>query len=243
MLQHDENIITVVDNAFKAGFYIPKYTFHSVSRGGEVEDKKLEGEVYHNYPMYFSKPEGIEFTYIIFWNGHRFCGGFISINNTYKGVQRGGFDRNGETLFASHIHEIKMGYKKFTKKDEPRWIAHSFVITEEGKIFYWGLDNVEHYKDLISNIVGENFEDLVEIYLRDERTRRPQGFISSLMIYDDKDNKTVIENGEVQPSISASWKDLYDKVDKLPKNLTFTLCLDNYIRKGYAILKAFNKLS
>lgn len=241
MLQHDEDIITVVDNAFKAGFYMPKYYFQKDI--DEVNKVKNCCEIIYNHPMFFVKPKGIEFSYIIYWNGSRFKGGFVSINNNYTGLQRGGFDRNGETLFASHIREIKMCYKKFTENDIPKWIVHSFILTEEGKILYWGLDNIEHYKEIISNYTGELFEDLVELYLSSDKRNRPEGFISSLMIYDSVGKKSYIHTGIVHMTISSAWKDIYNKINDLRKEFNYTLCLDTYARKGYAMLKSYNKLT
>ena len=102
MLPFDDNIIKVISEAYEVGFNIPpKYLPSDV-------DKIPEGrEVYVNKPLSIVRPDGVEFTYILFWNGRKFKGGYVSINNNYSGVQRGSFERNGETLFASHVYGLK----------------------------------------------------------------------------------------------------------------------------------------
>ena len=235
MLQYDEDIINVVDSAYRAGFYIPQYFFQKDL--DKVKEKAMTDEVVHNDPMYFVKPKGIEFSYIIYWTGAKFRGGYVTINNNYTGVQRGGFDRNGQTLFASHVDDVRQYYKKFTELDKPKWIAHSFVLSDDNRIYYWGLDDVSHYADMIGAYTNNSLEDLVTMFDAGEKMEKPKGFISSLQIYDENFKKDYLHISEVKDSVSATWKNIYLMAGMLRKNFQFTLDMDAYIRKGYATLK------
>ena len=93
MLPYDDDIVNVVDDAFKNTYTIPKFYFERNYE--QVRESLSEEEVFYNPPMYFVKPRGsIEFSYIVFWTGKKFLGGYVSLNNNYSGVQRGRMDRN-----------------------------------------------------------------------------------------------------------------------------------------------------
>ena len=149
MLPFDDNVIKVIANAYEAGFNIPVKYFEK-----DYDKVPEDAEVYHNNPLYIIKPQGTEFTYIMYWTGKKMKGGFISINNNYSGVQRGSWSRNGETLFAGHIYELKRSCKRLIDISEPQWICESFVMDNNGKIFYWGKDSIEHYSEQINKLTG-----------------------------------------------------------------------------------------
>lgn len=237
MLPYEEDIINVIDNAFKSGFNIPKYYFEKDY--DNVKDS-IEGEIYFCDPMYFVKPKGIEFSYILFWNGHRFKGGYVAINNNYIGLQRGPRSRNGSTLFASHILDLKKCFKRYTGS-EPTWICHSFIMDEKGKIFYWGTDSVDNYVEQIETLTGEGIAELEEFYINDGNTVKPKGFVSSIVVYD-ADSDAFICCGDLADSITKSWNLLYEKADTLKKNFWFITGVESYVRMAFAKLNVAEKL-
>ena len=238
MLPFDNNIISVIDEAYKAGFNIPQKFFKDNPQQIDVENR----EVFQNYPLFIIKPEGIEFSYLLFWSGNKFYGGYVSINNNYTSVQRGTSSRNGETLFAGHVQDVRKCYKKIIT-DKPTWIARSFVLGNDGVIYYWGLDNIEHYAEQIYALTGFKLDEITDKFLKKEKTYKPEGFISSIMIKSDGVNRYIQTTRSPHKSISKSWADLYGVCDKLDKEFEFTKGIDSYIRKGFSLLHGFKKIS
>lgn len=237
MFPYEDDIIGVVDNAYRAGFSLPKYYF--------IDDKAVEslnGEVYVCNPLIITRPQGVEFTYILYWNGKRFKGGYIAINNNYTGVQRGArVSPNGSMLFASHVPELRRCYKKMVST-EPMWLAHTFIFDESiNKIVYYGTDDVEFYKESIENLTDENFEELTEAYGKDENRRKPVGFVPSIFVYENNSFK-FINVGDRCDTVSKAWKMMYEKCELLRKDHWFLPSVDSYMRTGYAILKSKNKI-
>lgn len=237
MIPFDDNIVDIIDKAYRAGYNIPKYFFQR--EYDNIKDT-LEGkEVYYNSPMIFIKPSGIEFTYILYWNGKRFRGGYISINNNYAGVQRGQFDRNGETIFASHIPELKRLYKKIA--DEPMWIAKAFIMSPEGRIYYWGEDYITHYVPQIEILTGFKMDELLISFHEERDNRRPYCFVASVVVRNK--NPMYLYSGQPERSVSKAWKSCYSSLETLPIDRYFTLNLDSYMRHAYAQLNIHKKIS
>ena len=234
MLLHDDSIVSTLTKAFESGMNVPKTFFKEEDTAG------LEN-IHRKSPLWIQKPDGIEFTYMIYWTGKKFRGGYVSINNNYQGVQRGKFQRNGETLFCSHIPEIKRCYKKILP--EKGWIAYSFIMDENGKIFFWGRDNIEHYKLSIEYITGVMFDELEDLFDTDGKLRKPIGYVASTMIFDESNKPSYIESSFVDISITKVWKNFYDKINsEVPKQFNFTIGLEQYMRRAYALLQTYNKL-
>ena len=234
MLPFEGDVINVIDDAFKAGFNIPKYYFEK-----DFNDS-IDGEVYFCDPMYMLKPQGIEFSYVLFWTGSRFKGGFVSMNNNYIGLQRGARSRNGSTLFAQHVPELKRCYRRYCGS-EPAWIVHSFVLGDNGKIYYWGLDDIDVYVEQIEKITDMPFDDLVSLYLSEDNTKKPKGFVSSLAIFT-RDGEMFTCCGDVADTITKSWNVLYEKADCLKKDLWWVPNIESYMRTAYAKLNVMEKL-
>jgi len=230
----NEDAIQQISIAFEAGMNVPKTYF------SRAEAEESGNKVVYINPLWITKPEGIEFTYIVYWTGTKFRGGYISINNNYSGVQRGRFDRNGETLIVSHIHELRKCYKKILP--EYGWIAYSFIMDDKNKIFFWGKDNIEHFYNPIENLTGLAIEDLETIFLNDEKMSKPHGFVASAMVYDENFNKLYIHTSKVKDTITQAWKSFYIDMEDVDEKCNFTIGLDNYMRKAYAILMSSNKL-
>lgn len=229
MIPFETDVISVIDNAYRAGFFMPKYYF-------EKDAKVLEGssdEIYYVDPLYIVKPKGIEFTYIMFWNGFKLCAGYISINNNYTGLQRGGRGFNGGTLFAAKIQYMNVSYKKLSG-GEPMWLAHSFVLTDKGKMFYFGTDDIDKYIEPIEKLTGKDFVELTDLYLAKEKTRKPEGFVSFIPVLNHKNLEEFIYTGDVQTSVTKSWNTMYEKLECLRINMHFLPGVDSYIRKAYA---------
>jgi hypothetical protein len=241
MLPFDDNIIQVVDEAYRVGFNLPEKFFKGNPQNLNLESK----EVYENYPLNIIKPEGIEFSYIIFWDGRRFLGGYISINNNYTGVQRGEFSRNGSTLFAGHVPEIKKSYKKLLK-EEPMWIARAFILGVDNRIYYWGIDSVIEYSSSIYALTGDRLDDITSKFINKEKTFKPEGFTASILVKAKDvtpDTHTYNTMGKACDSISKAWKGLYNEVSGFTKEFEFTLGLEPYMRKAYSLLMVSNKIS
>lgn len=237
MIPFDENIIGVIDNAYMAGFNIPQYFFQR--EYDSIKDSLVGKEVYFNNPMIFIKPQGVEFSYILFWNGEKFKGGYVSINNSYSGVQRGVFERNGETLFAAHVPEIRKCYKKVIG-DTPMWIAKSFVLSTDGKIYYWGEDYPDYYKEQIEVLTEKPLEELLEGFLNGENFHKPKGYVASLTVKNKAPLFTYIQ--PPAQSISKAWKLLYEALGNMPPDQYFALGIDNYMRLGYAQMMMHKKI-
>lgn len=236
MIPFDDNIVEIIDKAYKVGFNIPKYYFQR--EYDNIKDTIQDKEVYFNSPMIFLKPKGIEFSYILYWNGNKFRGGFISINNNYAGVQRGPFDRNGETLFAAHITEIKRIYKK---NAEVGWIAKAFILSPEGRIYYWGEDNVQHYKTQIEILTVTAFDDLEKSFIEERDSRRPEGFVASTIVRNK--NPLYLYSELPARSVSKAWKNCYSNLDNLGIDVYYTLGLDDYMRLAFAQLNIHKKIT
>lgn len=237
MFPYEDDIIGVVDNAYRAGFNLPKYYFLD-----DTEIDSIDVESYVCKPLLITKPAGVEFSYILYWNGRKFKGGYISINNNYTGVQRGSrVAPNGSMLFASHVPELHRCYKRMIT-GEQTWLAHSFIFNEAlNKIMYYGTDDVDFYRESIENLTGENFDDLTEAYSKDENRRKPVGFVPSLHVYEREAFK-FINVGDRCDTVSRAWKMIYEKCDLLRKDHWFIPNIDSYMRTGYAILKTKNKI-
>ena len=234
MLLQDDNIISTMQMAYESGMNVPVSFFN--------EDKAKEaGAVKTKGPIWIKKPEGIEFSYMIFWTGRKFRGGYVSLNNNYSGVQRGRFDRNGETLFCSHIPEIKKCYKKILP-EKSGWIVFSFIMSENGRIYFWGRDNIEHYITPIEMITQVTFEHLEEIFLHDDKLAKPEGYVASAMVYDQNYSPLYIHTALPDLSITKAWKNFYVDMEDIDKTYNFTIGLENYMRKAYAILNHHNKI-
>lgn len=239
MIPYEDDIISVIDTAYKAGFFVPKYFFE--------KDKELvknsQDEIYHVDPLYIAKPKGVEFSYVAFYNGDKLRGGYLSINNNYSGLQRGMRSRGGGTMFSADIRDVRVGFKKMTK-EEPQWMAHSFVMDEKGKIVYFGNDSHEYYIEQIEKLAGKRFDELTDIFLAGEKMKRPQGFVSFLPVV----NSEYVDGyftcvGDVQQTVTKSWNTLYDKLDCLDKKLWYLPSVDSYIRKAYATMQTLKVLS
>jgi len=239
MIPFDDNIVDIIDKAYRVGYNIPKYFFQR--EYDTIKDTLVNKEVYYNSPMIFLKPAGIEFSYLLYWNGHKFRGGYISINNNYAGVQRGQFERNGETLFASHIPDIKRIYKKITEQEIPQWICKSFILSPEGRIYYWGEDYIVHYKTQIEALTGVTMEDLHKSFHEERDNRRPDCFVASVVVR----NKVplYLYSGQPERSVSKAWKSCYSTLGTLPNDKYFTLNLDSYMRHAYAQLNIHKKIT
>ena len=234
MLPYDDDIVNVVDDAFKNTYTIPKFYFERNYE--QVRESLSEEEVFYNPPMYFVKPRGsIEFSYIVFWTGKKFLGGYVSLNNNYSGVQRGRMDRNGETIFAGHIKPIRTIFKRYLD-DKPRWICEAFLLTEDNKILYWGKDSVEHYEEQIYKLTGYTPEELKEKFLSGEKTFKPKGFLASIMIYGLDFERQFIYSGDVKETLSQTWRQMYDDASTFAKDRQFTVGIDAYMRKAYSMI-------
>lgn len=230
----NEDVIGTISMAYEAGMNVPK-TYFSLHEAQESGNKYIQAG-----PIWIAKPDGIEFTYIVYWTGRKFRAGYISINNNYSGVQRGRFDRNGETLFISHVSEIRKWYKKILP--EHGWMAYSFIMDEDRKIFFWGKDNFEHYYNPIEKITGINPEELELAFMREEKLHKPQGFVASAMVYDEDFAKLYIHTSSVQDRVTKAWRNFYMDMEDVDKSCNLTIGLDNYMRKAYAVLMSSNKL-
>jgi len=227
MLPFESSIIDVINEGYEAGFNLPeKFLPH------QTEDIPPNSELFINDPLTIVKPVGFEFTYMVFWDGRKFRGGYISINNNYSGVQRGMFARNGETLFAGHVITLRKRFKNICKKDNPRWVCKAFILSESGKIFYWGNDIIDYYSEQLKVLTGSNVAELEDKFLSGEKTFKPAGFVSSILIKSVGTAK-FIHTGNVSESISKSWHSCYGEAEKLDKGFYYTLGVDNYIRKAY----------
>lgn len=234
MLPFDDKIVDVIDDAFKHGFSVPKYAFES-NLEELLEISGDSDEVFFNHPMYFLKPDSIEFSYIIFWDGKKFHGGYISINNNYAGVQRGGLERNGETLFAGHVKRIRTCYKKVAK-DKPMWLCSAFLLDNERRILYWGHDEVSHYEEAIMKLTGHSLDELEEKFKSGEKTYKPNGFVPSILLYRGGFEKLYIKTGEAGTSISSVWRNFYKDLSSTPRDILYMQGMTDYMRKAYAML-------
>lgn len=236
MLPFDDNVIKVISDAYEAGFNIPVKYFEK-----DYNKVPEDAEAYCNNPLYIIKPQGTEFTYIMYWTGKKMKGGFISINNNYSGVQRGAWSRNGETLFAGHIYELKRCCKRLIDLEKPQWICESFVMDETGKIFYWGKDSIEYYSEPLSKLTGHTIVELEEIYTN-QKSKKPEGFVASLLVI--KDGAPLyVYTAEPDESISKAWKGLYASLCMTNKAYSYSNGVDVYMRTGFAKLNIHRKLS
>lgn len=233
MLQFDDNIISVIDNAYKCGYNLPEKHFKN------AVDMSNEKNVFENYPLYIVKPDGVEFSYIAYYSGKSFYGSYMSINNNFTSVQRGMFSRNGETLFSSNVFEIR---KCFKKSEQKGWLIKSFILGDDNKIYFWGNDNIDHYKQPISIITGMPFEELTDQLEKGERFKRPKGFVASVMIKAMGSNRFILTNDEPHDTITSAWKALYNKCDELENQYEYTYGIESYMRTAYAKLKLSDKL-
>jgi len=233
MLLHDDKIIATLTTAFESGMNVPKTFFR---------EEDIEGlpNIHKAGPIWVQKPDGIEFAYMIYWSGRKFRGGYVSLNNNYSGVQRGRFERNGETLLCAHIPELKRAYKKLLP--ESGWIIFNFIMSDEGKIYFWGRDNIEHYKTPIEIMTGIMFEDLEEVFRTDGKLKKPEGYVASAMIFDRDNNPMYIETSYPAYTITKVWQNFYDNLRDLDKTYNFTIGLEQYMRKAYAMLQNHNKI-
>lgn len=235
MLPFDDNVIKVISEAYEAGFNIP-VKFFEKDRDKITEDM----EVFTNNPLYIVKPQGTEFTYIMYWTGKKMKGGFISLNNNYSGVQRGTWIRNGETLFAGHIYELKRCCKRLINLEEPQWICESFVMDESGKIFYWGKDSIEYYAEQLGRLTGHTIVELEDIY-SNQKSKKPEGFVASLLVMNNN-IPAYIYVDEPDESISKAWKGLYASLCGINKSYSYTNGVDTYMRTAFAKLNIHRKL-
>lgn len=237
MIPFDDNIVEIIDKAYRTGYNIPKYFFQR--EYDNIKDNLVGKDVYFNPPMIFLKPVGIEFTYILYWTGEKFRAGYISINNNYAGVQRGPYDRNGETLFAAHVPEIKRLYKKIAVN--PGWIAKSFVLSPEGRIYYWGEDYIPHYYPQIEMLTQSGIEDLEQAFISERDGRKPEGFVASTVVRSKAPHYLYSELPA--NSVSKAWKNCYSNLDNIGPDMYFTLGLDSYMRHAYAQLNIHRKIT
>ena len=80
-------------------------------------------------------------------------------------------------------------------------------------------------------LTGSNVAELEDKFLSGEKTFKPAGFVSSILIKFGE--ARLIQTGDVSESISKSWHSCYGEAEKLDKGFYYTLGVDNYIRKAY----------
>ena len=236
MLPFDNNIISVIDEAYRVGFNVPEKFFKDNITEVDTEGK----EIYYNSPMYVVKPKGVEFSYIVYWTGKRFLGGYVSINNNYSSVQRGRLCNNGFTLFAAHVPEVRRCFKKLAG-NIAGWICRSFILDDEGTIFSWGKDYIENYGDMIKSLTGDDVTVLQEKFDSGEKTYKPEGFVSAMIVKNPEADFQIVSKRK--DTISKAWRDLYADAELLPVTNDFTFGMESYMRMGYAKLKAFKKIN
>lgn len=231
MLPYEKDVIGVIDNAYRAGFTIPHYIFDKDQK--LIEDSPEE--FYYVPPLFIAKPKGVEFSYILFWTGEKFRGGYIAITNNYSGVQRGYRERNGGTIFAAHIKELRLCIRKLMG-EEPCWVAYSFVLGENGRLYFWGTDSIDFYADPIEHLTGESMKGLTDMFMNPEKNKRPEGFVSFLPVFC-RDKPTFLCTGDPKETVSKSWRILYEKLECLSHDFWFSVGIDSYARNAYAQLQ------
>jgi hypothetical protein len=234
MRQHKGNIVDVITSAYEAGLNVPKYYFQKHYE--EMKDTFEEHELIVVPPLYFVKPEGVEFNYSIFWTGRKFRGGFVTIKNNYRGLGRGPYNPgNGKTMFAAHVPEFKKSIKKIVG-EEPVWVSIDGVLSE-GKIYFWGFSEVD--SELVEKLTGDSIDVLTQKFTEDETTNKPEGFVAASNIFG-PEGFSFSEGPE--KSITKAWKEFYIKASMLKKEYWYTENMDTLMRKGYSELMKAGKL-
>ena len=248
MIERIGDIITATEVAIKSGFNIPAYSFNSPDK---LYSLPYEGEIVQNGRMFFKKPEGYDISYILFWTGKHFHGGYVVINSNYAFIDRGIDAERGFVLFADHIPEIKKKMKRLLKEagiadKEGFFIIGDFILQEDGTLTYWGIDfNIDKYVEAIEILTGYSIDDIVNAFLEqsDLKIKKPKGFTGAI-VYDDMTEeelkmKTMYDSGT---SITQTFEKIYSKLSH-NKCYIFLYGYERLFKKVFHILKKQNKLS
>jgi len=248
MIEKIKDIITATEVAIKSGFNIPAYSF-------DIPDKLYAipayGEIVRNGRMFFKKPEGYDISYILFWTGKHFHGGYVAINSTYAFIDRGTKAERGFVLFADHIPELKKKVKRLLVEagiadKEGFFIVGDFVLQEDGTFIYWGIDfDIDKYIKAIELLTGYSINDIAEAFLEQSslRIKKPAGFTGSLVYNDvtgeEVETKQMLSSGV---SITKVFENIYSSLSH-NKCYIFLYGYERLFRKVFHILKKQNKLS
>jgi hypothetical protein len=226
MRQHRQNIVEVITSAYESGMAVPQYYFQRHYE--EMKEVIDDQEIIAVPPMWFVKPKGVEFNYTVYWNGRKLRGGYLTIQNNYKGIGRGPeLKGNGSTMFAAHVQKFKKAARKLSG-EESLWISIDGILTDTGVVF-WGYGEVD--QKLIERLTGEEIGVLEGKFNAEEKTSFPEGFVARCLAMGGEPIE-VIEGPE--KSITAAWKKVYQKASMLKKKFWYTEALDNMMRKGYS---------
>lgn len=247
MLDRIADVITATEIAIKSGFNIPPYAFNSPEKLYGVKGN----EIIQNGRMYFKKPDGYDLSYILFWTGKHFHGGYISLNSNYAFLDRGFSAERGFVLFASHLPEIKKKVKRLLREagiaeKEGFFIRIDLVLQEDGTLVYWGADyDINKYIEAIELLTEYSIDTIASAFMEqnDIRIKKPEGYVGAVM-FDD------ISDGEITNrycygtamSIKATFKQIYSKL--MPnKNYIFLQGYEKIFSPAFHILKKHNKIS
>jgi hypothetical protein len=243
MIARIGDIITATEVAIKSGFEIPPYAFNTPEKLHGVKGN----EIIQNGRMFFKKPDGYDISYILFWTGKHFHGGYVSINSNYAFLDRGDEAEIGFVLFAEHLPEIKKKMKRLLKEagimdKEGFFIRGDFVLQEDGTLFYWGIDfDINKYIGAIEVLTGHDIDTIAGAFMEqsDLRIKKPSGFAGAMAYSEDEEIKMMYE---VSPSITKAFENMYSKLSH-NRRCMFLYGYERIFRRAYHILKKQNKLT
>ena len=188
---------------------------------------------------FLKRDDALDISYLAYWNGHTFKGGYICYRNHYTMAGHGleSVD-NGVTIYADDTKEIRNYLKRFKQyshnddnnfKPDPSWIMFNFILYDN-QLHFWGVEFITslylNFSIPIEIITGIEIDELEAKYLADEKFRKPQiKYIAVLPLIGDGVQDLIIESGD---TVSAAWKKIYKT--ELEKNHHIFLGIDEYHR-------------
>jgi hypothetical protein len=205
-------------------------------------------EMYDAGIYYFKKPkDSFDVSYLTYWNGKKFRGGYIIYENNYsmpgKGVE---LPENGITLYPDDTKEIRNILKKARQyndsEDSPGlikgWYKFNFALYSD-ELHFWGIETLDIFSisgqemSCIECIMDKPYLEIIDLFDSEEKNRKPKekyvaslpGFCKNLNIneYDGH----VISHGD---TVSQAWKRLYRKIENEDSIYHFYLNIDEYHR-------------
>ena len=227
--------------AKEAGIRFPEH----FKKGKSVDP---EDDLYDAGIYYFRRPEkSFEMSYLTYWNGARFRGGYIIYENNYSMPGKGrSIYHNGITVFAEDTKEIRNIVKKarqFHEGDEmftlPKgWVKFNFLLYSD-QLHYWGIELHQYLdpymQDCISKLMDMPYDDLLSLFDSYEKNKKPElKYVAALPVFVDDAIIYIDVCGE---NVSQAWKLLYKEVAEIPKIFHAYLNIDEYHRSCHYYFK------
>ena len=221
-----------------------KYKKSGVTINAENVNNFYDADIYY----FLKRDDSFNVSYLAYWNGKTFRGGYICYRNHYT-MAGSGIESvdNGVTIYPDDTREIRGYLKRFKQyandpdnnfNPDPSWYMFNFSLYDD-LLHFWGIDSNENidlrYSAAIEIIMGSDFDSVMELFNSEQKNRKPAvKYIAVLPVFTDSSVDMIVEEGD---TISRAWKNIYET--NLKKNEHIFLGINDYHRRcHYAFRKS-----